>query len=76
MDLRYGVRYESFRAELREFLRGWPLTGAEAALPQRERESLFRTRGIERGYVYRHIPAQYGGAGREPDVVIDQIITE
>jgi len=76
MDLRYGEKYESFRAELREFLCGWPLTGVEAELPQRERESLFRTRGIKRGYVYRHIPAKYGGAGREPDVVIDQIITE
>jgi len=76
MDLRYGEKYEAFRAELREFLRGWPLTGAEAELTQREREALFRARGIERGYVYRHIPAQYGGAGREPDVVIDQMITE
>jgi hypothetical protein len=66
MDLRYGEKYEAFRVELRDFLRGWPLTGAEAELPQRERESLFRARGIERGYVYRHIPAQYGGAGASP----------
>jgi alkylation response protein AidB-like acyl-CoA dehydrogenase len=76
MDLRYGEKYDAFRAELREFLRGWPLTGAEAQLPVRERESLFRARGITRGYVYRHIPAEYGGAGREPDVVIDQILSE
>ena len=76
MDLRYGEKYEAFRAEVREFLRGWPLSGAEAELPQREREALFRARGIERGYVYRHIPAEYGGAGREPDVVIDQILSE
>src|SRR5262245_601701 len=76
MDLRYGEKYEAFRAEVREFLRGWPLTGAEAQLPQREREALFRARGILRGYVYRHIPAEYGGAGREPDVVIDQILQE
>src|SRR4029453_2179731 len=76
MDLRYGERYEAFRAEVREFLRGWPLTGAEAELPQKERESRFRARGIARGYVYRHIPAEYGGAGREPDVGIDQILSE
>jgi alkylation response protein AidB-like acyl-CoA dehydrogenase len=76
MDLRYGEKYEAFRAEVREFLRGWPLTGAEAERPQREREALFRARGIERGYVYRHIPAEYGGAGGEPDVVIDQILSE
>jgi alkylation response protein AidB-like acyl-CoA dehydrogenase len=76
MDLRYGEKYEAFRAEVREFLRGWPLTGAEAELPQKDGEALFRARGIERGYVYRHIPAEYGGAGREPDVVIDQILSE
>jgi len=76
MDLRYGEKYDAFGAELREFLRGWPLAGKEAGLPQRERESLFRQRGIERGYVYRHIPAEYGGAGREPDVIIDQVISE
>jgi alkylation response protein AidB-like acyl-CoA dehydrogenase len=76
MDLRYGEKYEAFRAELCEFLRGWPLSGAEAQRTQREREALFRARGIERGYVYRHIPAEYGGAGREPDVVIDQIVSE
>ncbi len=76
MDLRYGEKYDAFRAGLREFLRGWPLSGNEAELPQRERESLFRQRGIERGYVYRHIPAEYGGAGREPDVIIDQILSE
>src|SRR5262245_57894552 len=76
MDLRYGERYEAFRAEVREFLRGWPLAGAEAQLPQKARESLFRARGIARGYVYRRFPAQQRGAGREPAVVIDQILSE
>jgi alkylation response protein AidB-like acyl-CoA dehydrogenase len=76
VDLRYGEKYEAFRAELREFLRGWPFSGAEAELPLREQEALFRQRGIERGYVYRHIPAEYGGAGREPDVIIDEILSE
>jgi alkylation response protein AidB-like acyl-CoA dehydrogenase len=75
MDLRYGEKYEAFRAEVREFLRGWPLS-VDPQLPQKEREALFRARGIERGYVYRHVPAEYGGAGREPDVVIDQILSE
>ena len=39
MDLRYGEKYEAFRAELREFLRGWPLRGAEARLPPREQRA-------------------------------------
>jgi alkylation response protein AidB-like acyl-CoA dehydrogenase len=76
MDLRYGEKYEAFRAELRDFLRGWPLSGAEAELPLEQQEALFRQRGIERGYVYRHIPTEYGGAGGEPDVIIDQIVQE
>src|SRR5262249_39558963 len=57
VDLRYGAEYESFRAELRAFLAGWPLRGAEAQLPRAEQERIFRQRGIEHGYVYRSIPA-------------------
>ncbi len=76
MDLRLGAEHEAFRAELREFLAGWPLDGAEAELPLEEQERLFRRRGIERGYVYRHIPVEYGGAGREPDVLAERIIQE
>jgi len=76
MDLRYGAAYEAFRNELREFLRGWPPTGDEALLPRREQEALFRQRGIDRGYVYRHIPVEYGGSGQAPDVLKDQIIQE
>ncbi|MEZ4216506.1 MAG: acyl-CoA dehydrogenase family protein [Myxococcota bacterium] len=76
MDLRYGPEYDAFRAELRAFLAGWPLGGAEAALPAAERESLFRQRGIDAGYVYRHIPKAYGGAGAPADVLRDRIIQE
>jgi alkylation response protein AidB-like acyl-CoA dehydrogenase len=76
MDLRYSESDERFRAEVREFLRGWPLAGAEAKLPLRDQEALFRRRGIERGYVYRHIPVEYGGSGQAPDVLKDQILQE
>ena len=58
MDLTYGERYEAFRAELREFLTGWPLRGAEAELPASEQERIFRRRGTLAGYVYRTIPAE------------------
>jgi alkylation response protein AidB-like acyl-CoA dehydrogenase len=76
MDLSYGTEYESFRAEVREFLAGWPLRGEEAALPAAERERLFRNRGVERGYVYRHIPVEYGGSGRPPHPIQEAIIRE
>lgn len=64
MDLTYGPEYDAFRADLQEFLEGWPLAGAEAELPVDERERLFRKRGIEAGYVYRNIPAEYGDRDR------------
>src|SRR2546425_11252794 len=76
MDLTYGERYEEFRRELREFLTGWPLCGAEAALPATEQERMFLERGIAAGYVYRTIPAEYGGAGRGSHPPLDPIIPE
>jgi alkylation response protein AidB-like acyl-CoA dehydrogenase len=76
MDLSYGEEYEGYRSEVREFLTGWPLTGDEADLPLAERQTRFRTRAIEAGYVYREIPAEYGGGGQEPDVLKDAICSE
>jgi alkylation response protein AidB-like acyl-CoA dehydrogenase len=76
MDLTYGEEYEAFRAEVQEFLAGWPLRGEEASLPREEQERIFRTRGIERGYVYRHVPVEYGGSGAPDDPLKDRIIQE
>ena len=74
MDLTYSEEHESFRKQVREFLEGWPLTGDEAKLPQAEQESLFRSRGIERGFVYRDIPKEYGGSGQEADPIKEAIV--
>jgi alkylation response protein AidB-like acyl-CoA dehydrogenase len=77
MDLRLGEEYERFRDEVRRFLsEGWPLRGAEAALPQPEQERLFRERALERGYIYRDIPRAYGGSEQAPDVLEDSILHE
>ena len=76
MDLRYDESYEAFRDEVREFLEGWPLTGDEAKLPSETQEALFRQRAVERGYVYRDIPTEYGGGGSEPDVLAESICRE
>ena len=76
MDLKYGAEYETFRESVRTFLKGWPLQGKEAELPLAEQEELFRTRGIEAGFVYRGIPREYGGSGQEKDALKDQIILE
>jgi alkylation response protein AidB-like acyl-CoA dehydrogenase len=76
MDLSYGEEYEAFRAEVRAFLEGWPLQGEEAGLPPAQQEQIFRRRGIERGYVYRGIPRDYGGSGRPEDPLKDRILQE
>ncbi|MCH2173748.1 acyl-CoA dehydrogenase family protein [Myxococcota bacterium] len=76
MNLEYSEEYVAFRAEVREFLQGWPLTGDEAQLPVHEQEIRFRRRGIERGYVYRNFPRAYGGSEQTPDVLRERIIRE
>jgi len=76
MDLTYSQEHETFRKQVREFLEGWPLKGDEAKLPQAKQESLFRARGIERGFVYRDIPEKYGGSGQEADPIKNTIVLE
>ena len=76
MDLQYGSQYEDYRRELQEFLRSWPPTGAEAELPLEEQERWFRQQAIDRGYVYRDIPKQYGGSEQESDPLKERIILE
>ena len=76
MDLTYSEEHVQFRATVKEFLKGWPLTGAEAELPQEEQEQIFRKRGIEAGYVYRAVPKQYGGSEQPKDAIKDQIVRE
>jgi len=76
VNLEYGPRYEALRAELREFLAGWPLQGEAAALPRAEQEALFRQRGIERGFVYRDVPRRYGGSEQPPDAIAEAVIRE
>jgi alkylation response protein AidB-like acyl-CoA dehydrogenase len=76
MDLEYGEKYITFRESVREFLKGWPLEGAEAKLPIEEQEAIFRKRGIEAGLVYRGIPTRYGGSEQESDALKDRIVME
>jgi alkylation response protein AidB-like acyl-CoA dehydrogenase len=76
MDVSYDEEYEAYRESVRVFLKGWPLQGKEAELPQDEQEELFRQRGIEAEFVYRGIPKEYGGSGQPFDVLKDQIVME
>ncbi len=76
MDLKLGQEHEAFRDEVDDFLKGWPLTGDDAKLPKEEQEQLFRNQAIQKGYVYRDVPAKYGGSEQPHDVIKDTIIQE
>ena len=92
MDLRYSAEYEAFRAELRAFLAEHWTAEDKAAVPAPdegsvaaslgannrtdERATAFRLKAIARGYLYRHIPARYGGGERPPDALEASIIAE
>jgi alkylation response protein AidB-like acyl-CoA dehydrogenase len=77
MDLRYTPEYDTFRGEVRAFLKqSWPLSGEQADLPEAERERIFRDLATERSYLYRSIPKKYGGSEQEPDILKSKIILE
>ena len=76
MDLQYGEEYETYRAELREFLSDWPPKGEMANQPFEVQERDFREKAIARGYIYRDIPKAYGGSEQENDPLKERIIME
>ncbi len=77
MDLRYSEEYEGFRAEVKAFLAdNWPPKGEESQRSQDEQQARFRGLAIERGYLARAIPREYGGSEQPPDVLRGAIIRE
>jgi alkylation response protein AidB-like acyl-CoA dehydrogenase len=76
MNLKQSEEHVRFRADVREFLTSWPLTGDEVALPMAEQESLFRARAIERGIYYNGIAKEWGGSGFHPDAVQRSILAD
>jgi alkylation response protein AidB-like acyl-CoA dehydrogenase len=74
MDLELGSEYEAFRREVGEFLASrWPpLPSADLGAATAD----FRAAAVERGYLYRSIPRQYGGSEQPPDPLKGRIIRE
>ncbi|MDC6459572.1 acyl-CoA dehydrogenase family protein [Luminiphilus sp.] len=77
MDLSYGREYETFREEVKSFIRAHkhkqpgPRDGLKSSV-LREWQRLL----IENGYHSRTIPSEYGGFGAEPDIIKSRIIAE
>jgi len=80
MDLAYGPEYDDFRAEIRAFLaQAWPESrrgdaGAHGVAPETQRA--FVAAALERKYLYRSIPAKYGGAEQPFDALRESIIAD
>ncbi len=76
MDLSYGAEAESFRENVRAFLK------AEWQPGERRKDELkayiaeFRLSATDQGYLYRAIPKQYGGSEQPVDVIKAQVIRE
>jgi alkylation response protein AidB-like acyl-CoA dehydrogenase len=79
MDLSYGPEYEAFRHEVRTFLKqrgkdapSSSVRSVEVSPEMRRWQTLL----VEKGYVCRTVPREYGGAGAEPDLLKTIIIEE
>src|ERR1700761_470011 len=73
MDLSYGAEHERFRARVRTFLaQNWDIGRAG----DREYVARFRRAATSAGLLYRAVPAEYGGAGQEPDAMRAQVVRE
>jgi len=79
MDLSYGPEYESFREEVRAFLKAHEGEAPSASLNAAEDSPEIRAWQkvlIENGYAARTVPREYGGFGAEPDLLQTVIIDE
>jgi alkylation response protein AidB-like acyl-CoA dehydrogenase len=73
MDLSYGPEYEAYRRHVSAFLDDhWPADAESRDLD----ETAFRKLATAAGYLYRSVPAEYGGGDQEPDVLKARVIRE
>ncbi|MDP6269667.1 MAG: acyl-CoA dehydrogenase family protein [Alphaproteobacteria bacterium] len=79
MDLEYSDRHKALQEEVRRFITEHgehsPKTGGGRKRPDQQALDWQRLL-LEKGYVGRSIPTEYGGLGAEPDVLVTAIIAE
>ncbi len=76
MDLSFGPEYEAFRGEVQAFLAEHKSKAAKLGDARSAASKAWQALLIEHGYTARTIPAEYGGAGRAPDILKSRIIAE
>jgi len=75
MELGFGPEFDSFRAEVRGFLKAhWP--PADGDVKSSANENAFVHAAIGEGYLHRNVPRRFGGSEQEPDIVRAEIIRE
>jgi alkylation response protein AidB-like acyl-CoA dehydrogenase len=88
VNLSFSPEYEQFRQEVRAFLKeNWtaedaaagpdpdsPMAMMGAGIRTDERATSLRLKAIERGYLYRAFPREYGGSEQPPDPLKATII--
>ena len=82
MDLAYSAEYETFRAEVRDFIETHrhrapvDVSRGRGGAKAREEGIAWQQLLIEHGYAARTIPKEYGGYGAEPDILKAHIVAE
>ena len=76
MDLNDGPEHQALRNGLRSFIAAYRHQAPNGRSLHDPAARAWQVLLIERGYAARTIPAEYGGAGRAPDILASRIIAE
>ena len=74
MNLEYGPEYEDFRAEVIDFCKEYEGISFENTSSKNVSRSEWQKILIEKGFIARAIPKEYGGFGGETDIIKSRII--
>ena len=74
MNLEYGPEYEDFRAEVIDFCKEYEGISFENTSSKNISRSEWQKILIEKGFIARAIPKEYGGFGGETDIIKSRII--
>ncbi len=75
MDLSYGPGYDSFREDVRQFLKENQHLAPKPGAPDGNTLA-WQALLVKNGYTARTIPKEYGGYGADPDILKSRMIAE